>query len=384
MSAGWCRTLAMWLGTLLERVYPPAHGEWARAMQFEIDSVEGDGAALLFALGCLWGGCRLTFTAQLSEPGWGASDMIKDFGRLNQPRNVGIACAFGATALGLFYLAAAGAPPLYLVVNAAAFLLGMVALAGFAGAASRGHGVGGAAIALFGIALLATAVFGASADGATRWIRFGPLGVQLSLVILPAMMVAYARQPGLAGTFGIAAAAIALALQPDRAMSGVLAAGLTVLAVARPGRLTASVALVAAIAFVVTLARPDALPAVPFVDQILFTAFDVHPLAGAAVVLGSMLLLVPAVAGYLRDPANRPAYLAFGAAWLGCVLAAALANYPTPVVGYGGSAILGYLLSLAWLPAPAQAAAQERRAQAREEEDFAGGLHKAVSPALAR
>jgi hypothetical protein len=34
--------------------------------------------------------------------------------------------------------------------------------------------------------------------------------------------------------------------------------------------------------------------------------------------------------------------------------AAALGNYPTPLVGYGGSAVLGYLLSVALLPAGAR------------------------------
>lgn len=31
-------------------------------------------------------------------------------------------------------------------------------------------------------------------------------------------------------------------------------------------------------------------------------------------------------------------------------MAAALGNYPTPIVGYGGSAIMGYALSLLALP----------------------------------
>ena len=32
------------------------------------------------------------------------------------------------------------------------------------------------------------------------------------------------------------------------------------------------------------------------------------------------------------------------------VAAAALGNYPTPLVGHGGAAVLGYLLSVALLP----------------------------------
>ena len=42
--------------------------------------------------------------------------------------------------------------------------------------------------------------------------------------------------------------------------------------------------------------------------------------------------------------------------WTGAVVAAALGNYPTPLVGYGSSAVIGYCLSLlAFLPPREQA-----------------------------
>jgi hypothetical protein len=87
---------------------------------------------------------------------------------------------------------------------------------------------------------------------------------------------------------------------------------------------------------------------VPFVDGIFYSAFDVHPLAGASLLLGAALLIVPALLG-LSDPAQRVPAAAFGAVWLAIIAAAALGNYPTPVVGYGGSAIVGYMFSLAVL-----------------------------------
>jgi hypothetical protein len=40
--------------------------------------------------------------------------------------------------------------------------------------------------------------------------------------------------------------------------------------------------------------------------------------------------------------------------------AAALGNYPTPLVGYGGSAILGYALSLSVMPSTVGSAAAVR------------------------
>ena len=266
-------------------------------------------------------------------------------------RTIGIACAFGATLLGLFYLSAAGAPLRYPIVNAAAFLLGLVALSGLSAAGAQTGRHSGALLVALGAALLVTALSGSSADGAARWIWIGPLSVQPSLVVLPAMVVAFARNPGVLGSLGIGIAAAALAFQPDRAMAGVLAFGLVVLAATRPSGASIGALLFALAAFAISLARPDSLPAVPFVDEILFTSFEVHLLAGTAVLVGVLLLLVPAFAARRADPA----FMVFGAIWLGCIAAAALGNYPTPVVGYGGSAILGYLLSLAWLPDTAPA-----------------------------
>jgi len=173
-------------------------------------------------------------------------------------------------------------------------------------------------------------------------------------------------------TAGIILLAAALALQPDRAMSGALALGLGAIAVLRPGR-SVLVALTAALAgFAVTLMRADTLPAVPFVDGILWTSFDVHPLAGAAVLGGAALLIVPAISGLSHDPASRPTHAAFGGVWLAVIVAAALGNYPTPLVGYGASAVIGYLLSIALLPGRIGRTVTEpgeRRVVANEEHD---------------
>ena len=270
-------------------------------------------------------------------------------GRLRHRPMVGIACALAATCLGIAYLTAAGAPASRSMVNGAAFLLGAAALAGIGRAMPQIGRHSGPVLLAMGLSLMATALLGSAADGASRWIMIGPLSVQPSLVLLPFMAATFARYPSLAGCLAIAVAALALALQPDRAMAGALAFGMAVLATARPGLLSAGALVPAIAAFLVTIMRPDMLPAVPYVDRILFTAFDVHILAGAAVWLGSLLLLVPPILGWRGNQGLRVEYLVFGAVWLACVAAAALGNYPTPIVGYGGSAILGYLLSLALL-----------------------------------
>jgi hypothetical protein len=140
-------------------------------------------------------------------------------------------------------------------------------------------------------------------------------------------------------------------------MAGIMAATLALLALYRQERQVVLALTVAGVSFAVTLLRPDSLPAVPYVDQILYTSFEVHPLAGIAVLGGALLLIVPALAGFWMDSTNRAAHAVFGLVWLGMVVAAALGNYPTPVVGYGGSAILGYALSLSFMPVEARSTA---------------------------
>lgn len=280
----------------------------------------------------------------------------------------GIACAICATAIGAAYLAAAGAPSHYIAIQLAALGIGLASIAVLTRMGTvlpeRSSEV---VLVLLGSALLGTALFGARVDGAARWVPLGAVYVQVSLVVLPPMLLLFARLPGRMGAAAMALAALALALQPDRAMAGALALSLALLAIIRPGRLTIGAALLGFGAFIAALAQPDALPAVPFVDRILYTAFDVHPLAGAAVVTGAMALLLPAFGA--GEPAPR---WVFAATWLGIVSAAALGNYPTPLVGYGGSPVLGYLLSVALLPratrvrsaaAGHELAARERRSR---------------------
>lgn len=284
--------------------------------------------------------------------------------QLTSPRAVGVACAVSATALGLLYLNAAGAPARHLIVNALSLVLGLAIFAVIPPRVRRSRASGAIVLAL-GIMLLATAMFGISVDGASRWIRVGGMALQISLIVLPAMLVAFARSGGILSTAGIVLAALGLALQPDRAMSGIVVAALVALAVCKPDRQVIAAFGAAAAGFAFTLFRPDSLPAVPYVDQILYTSFDVHPLIGVAVVGGALLLTVPALVGLRTDPANRAAHAVFGVTWLGMVAAAALGNYPTPLLGYGGSAILGYALSLSFIPLEARAAASANEASPR-------------------
>lgn len=361
MSNGFRRRLANLACHALQMILPPSLRTWGRAVRCETADISDDTKALLFALDSLCGlvpravASRLfQFLASLTGHGIpfsGDPTTMNVYQTLSRrPRAVGISSLFGAVMLGLAYLWSAGAPVRYLGINLGALAIGLTILAMPRHLGALGRRWPSGAIMAMGCALLATALLGARIEGAARWVNLGGLAVQTSLILLPAMLVAFSQTRTVPATIGIAIAAVAMALQPDRAMAGMLALGLAAVAMTSPEKHVVAALAVAVIGFGATLIAPDALPAVPFVDQILYTSFHIHAAAGMAVSGGMALLLVPAIVGWNCDVANRASYVAFGAAWFAAMMAAALGNYPTPIVGYGGSAIIGYALSLLTLP----------------------------------
>lgn len=353
MSTSLRRSLANLACRTLQATLPPSLQSWGWAIRYETAGISDDTTALLFALNSLCGMFPRVIAVQLLH----AVAALFGDAAMRRPRALGILCATGAVLLGLAYMALAGAPTRYLGINIGALMIGLTMLAGLGRTATAERCSADAAIVAMAGALLATAVFGAEVEGAVRWVHIGGSSVQPSLVLLPMMLALFARTRSTPATAGIIAGALAMALQPDRSMAGMLALCLAMLAAIRRDSHVVTALAASVIGFALTLVRADRLPAVPYVDQILYSSFDVHAVAGLAVLGGSALLLVPAIAGWRRDPDNRATYSAFGVAWLSVILAAALGNYPTPLVGYGGSAIIGYALSLLALPKRAGARA---------------------------
>ena len=335
-------------------------------MERELAEIGDDGAALVFGAGCLRAVLFLAIAERLRSVGAATLGILLPLTLSTwrllimnlisaRPRLIGLICGAGAVAMGMAYMLAGGAPSSYLLVNFAALVLGATAWLALGRATGSRLAAAGPVILALAVALLGTALFGVAADGVRRWVSVGPLGLQVSLILLPIMLVLYARRTDAIGTAGMIVAAAALALQPDRAMAGVLAAGLVALLIARRSLPVGAAAAAAVPAFGWTLLRPDASPAMPYVDGILYSAFEVHVLAGLAVAIGAFSLTMPALIGRSETEADRAVLFAFGACWAAVVVAAGLGNYPTPLVGYGGSAVLGYLLSVALLPGGARA-----------------------------
>lgn len=368
MTAGFCRGMAKFICQVIQTILPPSLHSWGQAIQYETEGVSDDRKALLFALDCLIGLVPRVAAARAVRAfdlliensalfSGGSVIMTTCDALIDRPRTLGIVCSIGAVGLGIAYMAVADAPSRYLMINFGALAIGLTLLLLLGRIKVEAQQFSGVSFLAMAGALLATALFGSEAGGATRWFSLGGLSIQPSLILLPVLMVAFSQTSKMVATLGIVVAAVAIALQPDRAMAGVLMVGLAILVIRRRDWPVATALCASIAAFCVALIQADTLPAVPYVDQILYTSFDIHPVAGLAVVGGSFLLLVPAIVGWARDPESRTIYAVFAAVWSAVILAAALGNYPTPIVGYGGSAIIGYALSLLALPRQVQAQA---------------------------
>jgi Cell cycle protein len=361
MSTTIRRKLATLCCHALEKVLPAQLECWGWAIRYEVADIPDDTEALLFALESLWSllprAIAFRLFGHLPNAAAGhqhfSGSMIEMRFLANMThylRGIGIACAVGAVGLGLIYMRLAGAPDSYLGMNAVALILGLTFFTLLTRFNLASHRWIGAAILILAVGLFTTALVGTRVDGAARWLKLGPLYIQPSLILLPVMIIGFARTRDKLSATGLMIAAAAMALQPDRAMAAMLVAGMTPLALVRPDRPTILALVVSMIAFAVTLVRPDTLSAMPYVDQILYSSFDVSMVAGLCVMAGSTLLIVPAIIGILGDPDNREIHGVFAAVWVTAIAAAALGNYPTPVVGYSGAAVLGYILSLVMLP----------------------------------
>jgi cell division protein FtsW (lipid II flippase) len=244
---------------------------------------------------------------------------------------------------------AAGAPQRYILVNAAALAVGVIAAPFIRRVPVPDRRFGGACTVAIGLLLLATALFGVHVEGASRWIGFAGIPLQPSLILLPIGLVHFARDRGWPSALGVAIASVGLAMQPDRAMAGTLAAGLAALWWHRREP-PVTLALVAAICgLAATMLKADVVAPVSFVEQVVQAAFAFHVLTGMAIVAGLATMLLPAAAGMGSRTEQKEVYAVFGATWLAVIAFAIIGNYPTPLVGYGSSAILGYVLSAALL-----------------------------------
>lgn len=252
--------------------------------------------------------------------------------------------------ISLLAIRTAGSPSLSVAVQGAAFLIGAAGLWGLShiGPPSRRLRLASvAAILAVAILMLTT---GVEMQGAHRWLALGPILIHPASLLGSPLLWLAAQDPDDRWTVGLVALTVlAFGAGFDGAASLAFALGTTGLILAAKGswKTLAPLAGMAWILAVWSLTRPEALPRVAYVEDVVPTVFAVSPALGLAAGLALLLLSAPLLwMGWRARGVGVAAALGPAGFWIGLSLASLLGAYPAPVVGYGASPVIGWLVAI--------------------------------------
>lgn len=212
-------------------------------------------------------------------------------------------------------------------------------------------------IAVLTLAAMVATLLASGMQGVHRWIELGPVRLHAAAIVLPLLVVTL---EGLWRTRGwwisaclAGGVTVILFLQPDAAQATAIAVASAVLLLpgAGPGALRRVWILSLLVLAGMTWLRRDPLGRVPYVEDIVDMAARLG--AGWAVAAVVSLLLLPAPFVLAGRGASRRVGLALGTYVTITLLAPLVGNFPVPVLGYGVSPILGYMMGMGIFLRPA-------------------------------
>ena len=240
---------------------------------------------------------------------------------------------------GIAWMAAFGAPYVYLAVSALALAVGLL-LAAFGRAPQSVLLRRIVVVALLALLFIPLAT-GPHINGIARWIPLGPVVLHSGMVALPALVVLAARDPDYAAPI-LLAALFAAFLQPDAASGfAVTFAAVGLHHIGKDWKV-GTVAIVGFFAAIFMTLEGE-LPAQRFVENVLSNALTANPLVAL------VLMLALAVSFFLMlfaAPLARGERFALAGSLFGFVIMAMMNHYPYPFIGHGAGPVIGYGLAL--------------------------------------
>jgi cell division protein FtsW (lipid II flippase) len=201
------------------------------------------------------------------------------------------------------------------------------------------------------VALLVSPFWFNGLDGVHRWLSFGPINLYIASIILPLLIIHLwklalnNREHYVIGlTFIIL---VILLFHPDAGqLTAFACASAIILWKKISNRVVKLLSITLIVAFcIVSWVFLDDLAPVPYVEHIIFLVAD---LGSFWFVLGVLSLLLLLCHFFFYVNINITSLL-LGVYFLMMMVVTLFGNFPMPIMGYGISPIIGYLIAITWL-----------------------------------
>lgn len=198
------------------------------------------------------------------------------------------------------------------------------------------------------IALLILSLWSSDLEGVHRWLSFGPINIYTASIFLPLLIVClWGIVENHHELYGLGLTIIVLVIllsHPDAGQVTALACATSIIIWKKiDNRMLKYPSLMVLIAFVVTSwVFLDELAAVPYVEDIIFLVGD---MGGGWFILGTLSLLLLLVPFFFLGSVTLVS-LSLGVYFLVTMIVTFFGNFPMPIMGYGISPIIGYIIAI--------------------------------------
>lgn len=201
------------------------------------------------------------------------------------------------------------------------------------------------------IVLLLASFLSNGLDGIHRWIQFGPLSIYVASIFLPLLLIFFLKlleNKHYLYVIGLNFVVLVILLfQPDAGQVTAFACATIILLWHKMNNNLLNLCNLTITTTIVIMSwiLLDDLTAVPYVEHILFLVKDMGVLWFIFGIMSLLLLLSP----FFFYGKRIAISLTLGVYFLVMMLVTFFGNFPMPIMGYGISPIIGYIISISYL-----------------------------------
>jgi len=201
------------------------------------------------------------------------------------------------------------------------------------------------------VALIVSPLLFHRLDGIHRWLHLGPINIYIASIILPLLIIHVWKLAINHHEFHVIGVTvlvlIILLFHPDAGQTTALACALAIILWKKISNSWLKLITLAFIIAVVVISWIflDELAGVPYVEHIIFLVADLGKTWFFLGILSLALLLFP----FLIFSKATIVSLSLGIYFFIMMIVTYFGNFPMPVMGYGISPVIGYLISITWV-----------------------------------